>query len=56
MEGLNKVLATLELEANGLEKVPTWSWPRGMFRNQMEAFLLPVLIWLIQFVLGRLLG
>jgi hypothetical protein len=56
IDGLNKALATLELEAAGLEKVPTWPWPRGMFRNLLGAFLLPVLIWLIQFVLGRLLG
>jgi hypothetical protein len=56
IDGFNKALATLELEAAALEKVATWPWPRGMFRNLLGAFLLPVLIWLIQYVLQRLLG
>ena len=42
--------------AAALEKIPTWPWPRGMFRNLMAAFLLPVFIWLIQFVLQKMLG
>jgi hypothetical protein len=56
MDEFHKALATLELEAAALEKIPTWPWPRGMFRNLMAAFLLPVLIWLIQYVLQRVLG
>lgn len=52
----NKALATLDLEAAALEKVPTWPWPRGMFRNLMAAFLLPVFLWLVQYGLQRLLG
>lgn len=56
MDEFHKALATLELENTALEKVPTWPWPRGMFRNLMAAFLLPVFIWLVQFVLGKVLG
>ena len=56
MDEFHKALATLELEAAALEKIPTWPWPRGMFRNLMAAFLLPVFIWFIQYVLQRLLG
>ncbi len=56
IDQVNKALATLELEASALEKVPTWPWPRGMFRNLLGAFLLPVVLWLIQFGLGKLLG
>jgi len=56
MDEFNKALATLELEATSLEKVPTWPWPRGMFRNLTAAFLLPVFIWLIQYVLQKVLG
>ena len=56
MDEFHKALSTLELEAAALEKIPTWPWPRGMFRNLMAAFLLPVFVWLIQFGLQRLLG
>ena len=56
MDEFNKALATLELETAALEKVPTWPWPRAMFRNLMAAFLLPVFIWLIQYVLQKVLG
>jgi len=56
MDEFHKALATIELEAAALEKIPTWPWPRGMFRNLMAAFLLPVFIWLIQFVLQKVLG
>ena len=56
VDEFHKALATIELESAVLEKIPTWPWPRGMFRNLMAAFLLPVLLWLIQYVLQRLLG
>jgi len=56
MGEFHNALATIELEAAALEKIPTWPWPRGMFRNLMAAFLLPVLLWLIQYVLQRVLG
>ena len=56
MDEFHKALATIELEAAALEKIPTWPWPRGMFRNLMAAFLLPVFIWFIQYVLQRLMG
>ena len=56
MDEFNKALATLELEASALDRLPTWPWPRGMFRNLMAAFLLPVFIWLIQYVLQKVLG
>jgi hypothetical protein len=56
MDEFHKALATIELESAALEKIPTWPWPRGMFRNLMAAFLLPVLLWLIQYVLQKVLG
>ncbi len=56
MDEFNKALATLDLEQSALERIPTWPWPRGMFRNLMAAFLLPVFIWLVQYVLGKALG
>ncbi|MEX0788976.1 MAG: hypothetical protein WD906_08995 [Anaerolineales bacterium] len=51
----HKALTTLDLESAAIEKIPTWPWPRGMFRNLMAAFLLPLFIWLLQFGLAKLL-
>ncbi len=56
MDEFHKALATLDLEAAALDKIPTWPWPRGVFRNLTAAFLLPVFIWLIQYVLQKVLG
>jgi hypothetical protein len=56
MDEIHKALVTIDLEAAALEKIPTWPWPRGMFRNLLAAFLLPVFLWLVQFGLQRLLG
>jgi hypothetical protein len=56
MDEFHKALVTIDLEAAALEKIPTWPWPHGMFRNLLAAFLLPVFLWLVQFGLQRLLG
>ena len=56
MDQLNKALASLEMEQNSLRRIPTWPWEPGAARGLMAALLLPLVIWLIQFFLGRWLG
>lgn len=56
MDEFHNALATLDLETAAVERIPTWPWPRGMFRNLVAAFMLPVFIWLIQYALQRILG
>ncbi len=34
-------------------RIPTWPWEPGALRGLVAALLLPVVIWLIQFFLGR---
>lgn len=55
MDDLNKTLASLELEQAALRRIPTWPWEPGTVRGVAVAVLLPIIIWLIQTVLGRLL-
>lgn len=58
-EGANdwqKVLGALELERARLERLPTWPWHPEAARGLVAALIVPLLIWLIQFGLGRLLG
>jgi hypothetical protein len=56
MDQLNKALASLDIEQNTLRRIPTWPWQPGAVRGLVAALLLPVAIWAIQFLLGRLLG
>lgn len=49
------LLSGLQQERSILEATPTWPWRPGLFRTFLSALLLPVAIWLIQFVLGRVL-
>jgi len=56
MDHLNKALASLEIEQNALRKIPTWPWQPGAIRAVVAALLLPVAVWAIQLVVGRLLG
>jgi hypothetical protein len=56
MDHLNKALGSLEIEQNALRKIPTWPWQPGAIRAVVAALLLPVAVWAIQLLLGRLLG
>jgi hypothetical protein len=56
MDHLNKALASLESEQNALRRIPTWPWQPGAVRGLVAALLLPVAIWALQILLGRLLG
>jgi hypothetical protein len=56
MDDLNKTLASLDLERAHLSRVPTWPWQPETLRGLVAALILPVVIWLIQYVLGRALG
>ncbi len=56
MDELNKSLASLEIERTALTRVATWPWQPGTFRGLVAALGLPIAIWLIQYLLQRLLG
>jgi hypothetical protein len=56
MDPLNKALNSLEIEQNALRKIPTWPWQPGALRAVLAAVLLPVVVWALQLLLGRLMG
>lgn len=56
MDHLSKALANLEIVQSGLRRIPTWPWQVGAIRGLLAALLLPVVVWIIQFLLGRLFG
>ncbi len=55
MDDFNKALASLEIEQAVLRRIPTWPWEPGTARGLAATLGLPILIWLIQFGLQRLL-
>jgi hypothetical protein len=53
---LNDALAALNAEREILNKIPTWPWPTGVLTGFLSAIVLPVVLFLLQFFLGNLLG
>ncbi len=56
MDQLNRALSSLEIEQTALGRIPTWPWEAGTFRGILAAIVLPVAVWLVQILLGRLIG
>ena len=55
-DDLNKTLNSLEIERAALQRTPTWPWEPGTIRGLAAAVLLPIVLWLVQFGLQRMLG
>jgi len=55
MDDLNKTLTSLELERAALQRIPTWPWDPGTPRGLAVTLVLPLIIWLAQYILQRLL-
>lgn len=55
MDDLNKTLASLELERAALQRIPTWPWEAGTPRGLAVTLLMPLVIWLAQYILQRIL-
>lgn len=51
----NKALAALDMERNRLDRLATWPWSPGALRNLLVALLVPILIWILQYGLQRLI-
>ena len=49
-------ITALDIELNRLAHIPTWPWTPGTLRGVLAAIFLPVVIWLVQFGLQRVLG
>lgn len=56
MDDLNKAIASLVMERNELNKIPTWPWQPETVRLLVTALALPLGLWIIQFVLQRILA
>lgn len=58
LEGIdewNKAISGLQTIHHQIERLPTWPWRPGTFRNLIAAIILPLFLWVIQFLLERFL-
>ena len=53
---LNATLSTLELERDVLNRISTWPWQPETVRWLATALVLPMGLWILQLILGRVLG
>jgi hypothetical protein len=56
MTELHRALASLEIEHEALERLPTWPWAPGTLRGVVLGLLLPTGVWMLELILERLLG
>ncbi|MEZ0239440.1 MAG: hypothetical protein ACAH65_01465 [Chloroflexota bacterium] len=54
-DGLNKSLMSLLLQRDVLANLPTWPWSPGTLRGFLTAIFLPLVVFLLQQVVGRLI-
>lgn len=52
---LNDALTTLNAEGEILNKISTWPWRQGVFTGFLSAIVLPIVLFLLQIILGNLL-
>lgn len=55
VERLKAAIEALIAEKKFVEGIPTWPWQLGTFRVALTAVLLPILVWIIQQLLARLI-
>lgn len=53
---LNTAMTTLQTEINILKKTPTWPWEPEVVRLLITALALPLGVWLVQFILQRIVS
>ena len=53
--GMRAILLSLKEEKELTEAIPTWPWRPATFRSFVSAIFLPIVIWLIQELLGKII-
>lgn len=55
MDDLNKALASLVIERETIERIPTYPWERGTLTGFVTALIVPIVLWFITRLLERVL-
>jgi hypothetical protein len=55
IDGLNKAMTSLTIEHDTLARIPTWPWQPETPRILFTAVMVPVVLWLLQRILERIM-
>ena len=55
MDPLNKAIGALEIAQRAIDRVPTWPWSGETMRWLVGALLFPIVLFVAQYVLTRVL-
>lgn len=55
MDALGRALSNLQDQKTFIEAIPTWPWRPAALRGFLSAMVLPIVIWLVQQILDRVL-
>ena len=53
---LNIAMSALQAEREELNRIPTWPWRAGLLTGFLSALVLPIILFILQLVVGKLLG
>ncbi len=53
---LREIIDALLVERGVIAKIPTWPWQPGTLASFLTAILLPLIVWIMQSILKRLMG
>jgi hypothetical protein len=56
MGDLNMTVMSLDMEMKSLQAIPTWPWQPDTMRWLLSALLLPLILWVAQAILQKVLG
>jgi len=56
IDQLNTAMSALQAEREVLNRIPTWPWRSGLLTGFLSALVLPILLFILQLVVGKLLG
>jgi hypothetical protein len=56
MDPINKAIGAVDVAQKAIDRIPTWPWSIETFRWVVGALMFPVVIFVTQAVLGRVLG
>ena len=56
IDDLNRAISIIETRQEALGKIPTWPWQPETVRWLITALVLPLALWIAQYVLQRILG
>lgn len=56
IDPINTAMSALQTQLDFMHKIPTWPWRAGLLTGFLSAMVLPIVLFVLQLIVGRLLG